>query len=211
MAPPSKKKSQSIDSLSKLQRRLPIILKALNDDPQLFLAAAANPTLAIEEIGYTCSDKFKHELELRLRFPEKTRRQLNKLSKEVFEIAGCEFHLDDADELHTTLFDVLAIAQPDDQTCQDALKNASMKPSEIRLTTAPQPAVFGREFADPLTVLEGVHAVMKPLLEYRRLEASEPRFASGSLYDQVRRGKVTLPVTRLRTRTGHDRHAPGVR
>jgi hypothetical protein len=45
---------------------------------------------------------------------------------------------------------------------------------------------------------------MKPLLEYRRLESSEPRFASPSLYRRIREGDVDLPVRRIRFRLGHD-------
>lgn len=195
--------------MSKLQRRLPVILKALNDDPQLFIAASANPVLAIEEIGYECTDEFQEELELRLRFPEETRRRLRKLKKDLSSAAGRDLPLADADEMHRVLFKEMGIAEPDADTCQHALKQAALKPSGDRLTSMPRPAVFGRELADPLAVLADAHPVIKPLLEYRALEASEPRFASAKLYRKIRSGDVKLPVSRLRLRMGQDRDVSG--
>ena len=195
--------------MSKLQRRLPVILKALNDDPQLFVAAAANPVLAIEEIGYKFTDEFRQELELRLRFPEKTRRRLSKLKKDLSSAAGRELPLADAEAMHRVLFDEMGIAEPSADTCQHALKQAALKPSDHRLTSAPRPAVFGRKLADPLALLADAHPAIKPLLEYRALEASEPRFASASLYRKIRRGDAKLPVSRLRLRMGQDRDTSG--
>jgi hypothetical protein len=51
-----------------------------------------------------------------------------------------------------------------------------------------------------LQALAGAHPIMEPLLEYRRLEASEPRFASAALYQEVKAGTRAPSVTRLRAR-----------
>ena len=209
MSPTREKKSQPIDSMAKLQRRLPVILKALNDDPALLVAASANPLLAIEEIGYRITGDFREELELRLRFSEETRRRLGKLKKDLSSAAGRDLPLHDPDKLHRVLFSEMGIAEPDADACRQALKHAALEPSDHRLTSAPRPAVFGHDAADPLAVLEGAHPVIGPLLEYRALEASEPRFAPESLYRKIRRGEVELPVSRLRLRMGHDRNANG--
>jgi competence ComEA-like helix-hairpin-helix protein len=57
---------------------------------------------------------------------------------------------------------------------------------------------------DPLDVLRDQHAIMEPLLEYRRLEASTPRLAPRPLYEDVRRGRRTLGIVRVRGRLKDD-------
>jgi len=206
MSSATRKKSQTIDSMSKLHRRLPVILRALNDDPQLIIAASANPILAIEEIGYECSDAFKQELEMRLRFTEKTRQRLNKLEKKANSAAGLDLPLADPKRLQRVLFREIGIQEPDADSCRQAIKKAGLGSGSNLLTERPGPAVFGRALVDPLAVLEGAHPVIEPLLEYRALEASEPRFAPESLYRKIRQGEVKLPITRLRLRMGSDRN-----
>lgn len=196
------KKSKPIDSMKRLQKRLPVILDALGKDQRLFAGALANPVLAIEEIGYTVPAEFRRELENYLRFPEDTRRTLEERLHQVFEAAGEHFDISDPGQLGRVLFEKLALPRPQDH---DAGDDRGL-PANCRNPVAPPaPGVFGRNFNDPLASLEEAHPIMKPLLEYRRLESSEPRFASASLYRRIRQGDVELPVHRLRFRLGHDR------
>ena len=46
--------------------------------------------------------------------------------------------------------------------------------------------------------LRGQHPIVDQLLDYRRLESSEPRLAGRDMYTWVREGRQRLPVTRVR-------------
>ncbi|MEM9058560.1 MAG: hypothetical protein AAGD86_13855, partial [Pseudomonadota bacterium] len=152
------------------------------------------------------TDDFKQELEWRLRFPENTRRKMTRLRKQMSTAAGRDLPLAEPEALQRVLFEELGIARPGDDACQTALADAALDASTDALTSAPRPAVFGRTLSDPLAVLAGdAHPVIKPLLEFRTLEASEPRFATTELYEKVRRGEAELPVRNLRLRMGQER------
>jgi hypothetical protein len=49
-----------------------------------------------------------------------------------------------------------------------------------------------------LKALAGEHGVVEPLIEYRELDESEPRFAQPEVYRSIRAGKRNLPVSGVR-------------
>ena len=188
MAPNS---STAVHSWEELQERIGSIVARLNDDLDLAVAAAASPFLALEELGYHVVPEARPGIEDRLRFPAKKSAMRKRLRKAIFEHAGRELDLQSAEALHQVLFVDLSITPyPDARGCIP-------EPPD----THPLPLARGREPApDPLGVLEGRHPIIEPLLEYRRLDASRPRFAPQSAYEAIRQGTRSHGIRNVRIR-----------
>ena len=195
-----------ISSLQQFQRVVPAIVKAINADPELAMRAAANPLLAVEELGYTIEPDVRRLAERRVRFPKATFERLGELEKEIQAAAGEQFDIDSSKILSRVLFEKLKLPPPTqdspEQKRQTKAKAAAQYQPATRLVTDPlPPRPFGGEpGADPLEVLREKHPVMKPLLEYRQLEASSARLAPPDLYERIRRGDVKSPITGLKAR-----------
>jgi len=94
----------TIQSIEELRKRVPAILKRLSSDQALLLGAAANPILALEELGYNIPDTLRRELDQRIRFSSDDRARLLALSEQLNRIAGEKFDPDDAEVLEHLLF-----------------------------------------------------------------------------------------------------------
>jgi hypothetical protein len=171
------------------------ILEGLNAAPALALAAAANPILALEELGYRIAPEARREVEDRLRFRPREAARLSALRRQIAEHAGHPLDPDSPHELEVVLFEELGLAP------RDRARESAAGPDRA-LSVAPLPVQVGwaPAHSDPLEAIRGTHLIVEPLLEYRRLEASEPRLASAALYAELRSGKRSSPITRLRGR-----------
>lgn len=193
--------TKRFDSFDELRRDVREILERINADEQLALAAAANPVLALQEIGYEISDEVERDLERRARFDRDERSRLAELEAEVFRHAGRPFDIGAADELETVLFEELRIPRPQRNPSAEQQGREHKEKRERGPKAAPRvPNVgWGPRVPDPLEELADAHPVMGPLLEYRALEARHPRFAPRPLYERVRRGEAGVTL-RLRAR-----------
>jgi hypothetical protein len=195
-------REDSIDSIRELRRLVPSILERINADQALALRAAANPLLALDELGYRLTPAVRAEAERMVRFPKGARERLSTLEKEIFKHAGGPFELDSPPALERVLFDQLKLTRPDGGALLSAPAGPAQRP--IQAASARGMPVLGRDFVDPLAPLAGRHPIMAPLLEYRRLDASRPKLAPRELYERIRRGDVKLPLVRLRARLKRD-------
>jgi hypothetical protein len=98
---------ERLDSIDSLRRRVPTIVKRLNDDPALALRAAANPLLVLQEMGIALTERLAAEVELRLRFRPEQVERLQQLRAEIQKHAGEAFDLDDPAQVRRVLFDHL--------------------------------------------------------------------------------------------------------
>jgi hypothetical protein len=179
-----------IESIEHLQKHVPSIVRAVNADPALGLAAAVNPLYALEELGYRIPADLQRTVEHRIRFSEAQTGQLARLKAEIHEGLHKNFDIESDAELAAVLQKKLKLGK--DQRF----------PAEI----AHQPQLkWTEQHADPLEPLRSTHPVMPAILEYRKIEASEPRLGNRDLYDQVRRGAIKLPVKAVvfQLRRGH--------
>jgi hypothetical protein len=192
---------KTVRSLKELQSDVASILDRLNRDAGLIRSALVNPILALEELGYDIALRFRPSLEHRLRFSLHSFRRLERLQREIFDAVGHEFAINEPRELHQVLFVELSLRLPKNQTYPSPERKALPAAAHGGLITEPLPPHgFGQPTADPLHVLAGAHPVMAPLLEYRQLESSQPRFAPAALYQQVKAGSRAGFVTRVRAR-----------
>jgi hypothetical protein len=177
---------QVIGTWKAAQALVPAILEKLNSDPALMLAALTNPLLALEDLGYEIAPSFREELTDRVRFKPRDSVRVRKLREAVFAHTG-RFDVESPVETERVLFGQLKLRRPPYTAGQLALQAPA-----YRSRLEPQ--------RDPLESLRGQHAAVDALLELRRLDASAPRLAPRDLYDRVKAGRHSLPVTRIRAR-----------
>jgi hypothetical protein len=193
-----------IDSMETLRRRVPSIVKRLNEDPSLALRAAANPVLALSSMGYTLTDRLAREVELRVRFRPEDIERLEALRAEVQALAGESFDLDNPAQLHDLLFVRLALPPLPPPTQPIVIAAAAMARQVPAITRHPLELSWtppgGVRRPDPLAPLAEAHPVMRPLLAYRALNASQPPLASREACERLARGDATLPKIRLHAR-----------
>jgi DNA polymerase I-like protein with 3'-5' exonuclease and polymerase domains len=168
-----------VETLHQLQKHVPSIVKAVNAEPSLALAAAVNPLFAIEELGYKIPASLSRTVEHRIRFSVEQADRLEKLSAEIHR----EFHQQFDIESETELSRVL----------HKELKPGGHQKLPSKLTLQPQ-MKWAEYQEEPLEPFRHAHPAMKLILEYRQIEASEPRLGSRELYDQVRTGAIKVPA-----------------
>ena len=180
------------------------IVEALNADPALALAAAANPILAMEELGFEFDAAARPAIEARFRFRPRTAQRLGKLRGELFRAAGRPFDPTDGADVRAVLKEAgvktparAKLDSPGRWTVRGsaAAEGASPRRKRRRAVEAPE---------DPLAELAGTHEIVEPLLEYRRLEASEARLAAPEVFASIRDGRRELPITGIRGRFKED-------
>ncbi len=106
------RRSKKINSIEALQKVVPLIVKAVNDDQAFGLRAAANPLLAAEEMGYQIAPEIQHTAERRVRFSQENAARLGELEEQVYKLAGEPFNLDSPQELDRILFEKLKLSRP---------------------------------------------------------------------------------------------------
>ena len=200
----SKGKYERLDSIDVLRRRVPLILRRLNDEPGLALRAAANPLLVLQEMGIELTDRLVAEVALRLRFRPEQIAHLESLRAEIHKSAGEVFDVDDPIQLHQVLFDrlKLSLLLPPAQPVVIAQSQVVREYQSLQRHELEHPwTAPGRtRRPDPLEQLRDAHPVLRPLLQYRALQASQPPLASSELVARLASGDVALPKIRIRAR-----------
>jgi hypothetical protein len=190
--PPVAGEDRTVSSWDELRQQVVPALKRLNGDPALALAAAANPLHALEEIGITVAPEARSEIEDRLRFRPGEARRLGTLRASAAKIAGRRFDLGSDEEVGRVLFEDLGLKRPRAAGAGERVQ------ANLRAVEAGRPLARAERL--PLETLVGQHEIVDILVEYRKIDDSEPRLATREVYDSVRQGKVKLPVTRVRGR-----------
>lgn len=166
-----------INSWEDLQANIKKIISSLNKDENFKIAAAANPILALEELGCEINPGIRGFVEDKIRFKTKDVAKLKKLRESIFKTAGREFDIRSGAELNTVLFNELELAAFDEKGC--------------RLNHF----VSGRrkkESPDDLEFYKELHPIIKPLLEFRKLDASVAGFCNGETYQKIRSGQFPI-------------------
>lgn len=164
--------SVNVTSWEDLQREVEPIVNRINDDQSLAIAAAANPLFALEELGYIVDPEARPEIEDRLRFRPPDAKRLGQLRRDLHRQAGSRF-----------------------DPASDADVRRVLSAAGVKVGRLPAEPEDGK---DPFERLRGQHALIEPLLEYRRLDAAEPRLATRDVYAALREGRRSVPITRLR-------------
>lgn len=185
--------SKVLTSWSTAQREIATIVGLLNADPPLARAAMANPLLALEEIGYTVDSRVRREFAERIRFSPEQVAQLRQLRKRISQVSQRDLDPDVPADVYTVLFEDLGLPRRTASVTFDAPTALEYLPRLGWMRSPP----------DPLEALRGQHELVDLLLQYRTIEASEPRLATRDVFDAVRSGQIggrlSSAVIRLRT------------
>jgi hypothetical protein len=171
---------KTLTSWRAAQDEITSIVARVNADPPLACAAALNPLLAVEELGYEIPPALRREFEHRVRFGEKTARRLEELRQQIVQHAGKEFDPDSEEELRSVLAHHMQLIRHD-AACDAPLYDGGPGAAE----------------RDPLRELTGAHDILEPLLEYRRLQSTSPRLAEPALFHAVRQGSARTPLRKV--------------
>jgi hypothetical protein len=208
MSEPSETRTaRRLSSVDEAQKAMPRLIAALNEDPALARAALANPLFAIEELGYTIEEDVRKTFERRIRFTAEEAERLQGLADEINTAAGCDVDVDDPYKLAHVLFEVLDLPHPETKGDDDHQISDRPAHEHEALPTEPlDPRLpwLHQVRPDPLEVLGGSHPVMKPLLEYRQLDASQPRLASPDAYRRARDETKSVTNVSFRRHTDTD-------
>lgn len=177
-----------IDSVEKLRDHLPDILTAVNSDRQLAIAAAINPLLFLEDLGYELSPAVITEIEERGRFSKRQIVRRRRALARIDELTGGKADLSSAEAISSTLEGLQLNVRPDVERPGHA--SGILNFSEAQLLHS-----------------KGKHALVEALIEFRRIEEAAREFAPQAIYRGVRAGTLAVPsslrlTARLSTETG---------
>ncbi|MBR0696740.1 hypothetical protein [Bradyrhizobium lablabi] len=174
---------KKIDSIDQLEADLPSILERIHTDPELAIAAAVNPLLFLDEIGYSLSAKVSAEIEERSRF---SRRQIARRHKAIAKID--EITKERADlSSPEAIVEIFAKLGLDD--VRPDLGQTGGRASGV--------LDFSEDF---LAENRTRHPLFGALLELRRIEANSRLFASDAIYRKIRSRRLAIPGLRLKAR-----------
>jgi hypothetical protein len=184
--------NHAIESIEDAQRQVGLILAEINANPALAIAAAANPLLAMEDLGYEITPAARTEIEDHVRFGAAKAARLKRLRASIFKAAGRTFDLESSESLREVL-EQLEVTRVAAASPNHGQKRKVEAPPVLNLARSPQLKWTAR-VDDPLEQYREKHPIMEALLEYRKIESSEPRLATRELYDEIRHGRRRTPL-----------------
>lgn len=162
-----------IKSWQDLQNNVGSLTRQLNKDKNLLLAAAANPILALEELGYDIVPDILGFVEDKMRFKTKQVAQLKKLRTEIHKKSGVTFNIRSEPELQKILFENLEIDAYDKNGCPICKNIGVPKKGDEK---------------DPLQAYLELHPVIEPLLSFRKIDATVAGFCDPQVFKKIRSG-----------------------
>jgi hypothetical protein len=187
----------TINTIDSLRRRLPSIVDTVNADPELALRAAANPLLALAELGYVLSPELRQQAEDRVRFTVAEAAELTSLRSEIAHQLPGKLDLGSLRSLTRALGAVGVHLSSSEVAAGPAAPMAQGRARSMRKKSERRPPVIevppvelarddSRRLIEALRARIGDHPVVKPLVRYLELEASRPRLADQATYERLR-------------------------
>ncbi|MFZ2901148.1 MAG: hypothetical protein WA004_21135 [Saprospiraceae bacterium] len=195
-----KKKNIKIGSLEELQSLMPVIVPQVNANAQLALAAAANPLLALEKLGYEFTTQAKKEIEPYVRFGPDGLKRLADIEEKWKKAVGVQALPTDP-SMALKIFEVkdLGIATGDKTKEKYVVQP---KPTDKALNAAIDLVFSSKKITEAdekktLGMLEGIHTGLSVLYEYRKLLRQKPAFADKEQFERLLSGDQKTPFTSL--------------
>jgi hypothetical protein len=191
-------KPGKISNLKEIQLQVPEILQKYADNQELALIALANPLMALEKIGYTFTPEAREEIENRIRFGKQGAEKFSLLKQSVFEAARKRFDLNSTAELKSTVKAILLKQSASGKKDKSASEVLTFARIESILTLLDHPVTGkNRDEPDPLSVYARDHSVIEKLIEFRKMEASQPRLADEKALVQILANKDVFPLKKI--------------
>ncbi|HSB78410.1 MAG TPA: hypothetical protein VLM91_06465 [Candidatus Methylomirabilis sp.] len=204
--------ARTVATFDALHRLVPSIVKRLSQDRDLAVRAMANPTLAIQELGFDLAPGVAREVERRVRFSEETRNRLAAIEAKLFEAAGERFNPESGEDIERVLFSRLKLPKPKGLTSLDP---PPARPLEGPRIVVKQVETGGRRGGkkaqrrfvarrvepvlpiDPLKQLKGKHQVVDLLLQHRGITLRVPKLASRADYEALKANPRGVPIAKI--------------
>jgi hypothetical protein len=203
---------RTVATFAAFHRLVPSIVRRLSEDRDLAVRAMANPTLAIEELGFDLAPEVAREVERRVRFSDQTRTRLAAIEAKLFEAAGERFDPESSEDVERVLFSRLKLPRPAGLTSLEPPPARPLEGPRIVVTKIePGGRKRGKETrrrfvarrvgpappTDPLEQLKGGHAVVDLLLQHRAITLRVPKLASRAGYDALKANPRGVPVAKV--------------
>ncbi|WP_446809119.1 hypothetical protein ACH50O_17950 [Methylomonas sp. 2BW1-5-20] len=195
----SSTESININSLHELQLQMPRIVPAVNANPGLALAAAANPLLALEQLGYKLSSPAQAEIERYARFGPDNLKRLAELEAEFGKLLTTKTMPADPSEARA-LFEKSG-HEPSDKAAANT--KTTLKPAKNQSLTTSLAAIFASkvlaedEEKKLLRELSAQHPGLPLLYQYRKIHRQRPVFASRSAFESILAGEKNTLVDQV--------------
>jgi hypothetical protein len=200
-----------IGSLRELQLQMPRIVPKINADPALALAAATNPLLALEHLGYDLSAQARKEIEPYARFGPDGLKKLADIEQRWVAAYGSQQALPfDRKGTRTAIEYLLATTVAKAPTAD---KKAAPAPKVTTAIDSALDLLFFKQKPDAaqekvaLERLTALHPALPVLYEYQRLLVARPPFASKETFEKIRTGKAQSAANSItfRLKTSEER------
>jgi hypothetical protein len=191
-----------IQSLPELQKRMPRILKAVNADPDLALAAGANPFFALEKLGYELTPQAQKSIERHARFGKEISKEVQTLEKSILEMADQPIPLDDNKKLGAWVSARIKVLKGGKG--KKSQKEASQRKKEKQfldqtLTFFESSLATGFQLealeSEHIEALEKLDPLFSKLIRYQILQIRYPRFASQEVFEKILSKQIKTPIT----------------
>lgn len=197
-----KKNSIRINSLKELQALMPDIVPEVNSNPSLALAAAANPLLALEHLGYKLSEQAIQEIGPYARFGPDGLKRLAELERQWSSQVGNQPLPVEKEAIRKFLSDTL-------KTIPDKKKSA--KPGPVKTSDPKQidtalDLIFSRKRFRPEEEkktddsLASLHPALTIIRAYQKILSQRPAFASDEQFQKLLSGKSRSLATSVEFR-----------
>ncbi|MEM7513526.1 MAG: hypothetical protein AAF388_21540 [Bacteroidota bacterium] len=194
-------KNNQINSLKELEAVLPKVLKTINTDENLSLAAAYNPILAMEKVGLAFSEGAKSEIELNIRFGKQKAKEVSRMEKEIIQLAGEPLNLEDAQSVSKFISKQLRSVKLSKIPKSVNAKNKQDLTRKVLRFVQNKAESSGksREF-DPsiLKFLDEKESVISKIIRYQILQLRFPRFGTQEGFDKLLYGEVSVPISGIK-------------
>lgn len=186
------KQIKKIETLNELQKLVPRLIEEHGKNKQLMKAALSNPILALEEIGYILSPKVKQEVEERARFNSEQQKKRIEITEKVNKIVGKKIDLSSKTSVTNALkyaFPKKTISVGKKTIETNAIIKAATTTRELQIFQSLWQASQNKVKKDPLSEFKATHELVPLLLEYRKIEALSPQFATKKTFTSVLKDK----------------------
>ncbi|PHN00933.1 hypothetical protein [Flavilitoribacter nigricans] len=200
----SKSKNTKIESLKELQLLMPRIVNQVNGNPQLALAATANPILALEYLGYSFTPKARKEIESYGRFGPDGLQQLAEVEKHWKQLFGSE-PIPASKEMAKKMFAQLAKGTDPRKTKSRKMSSKSKSTRSITLETALD-LIYSKikdietEEKNKIESLEQIHEALPLLYQYQKILSQRTAFARKEKFEQLLKSEQKTPLSAVKFR-----------
>lgn len=193
-------KTETIQSLKDLQMRMPAIIQQYGSDNNFTQIALANPIVALERAGLQFTESAKDEIEHYVRFGREGLDKLHYLKEDIYKHLGGQIDLNNTEQVSDALMRILPQANNEQSFEYEQQTKAAYKPSpqlnrdSLKKMLRTEPKQVDNDWQDDLQPYSSSHAVLPLIIEYRKMQADNPRFAPPEQIPVIEEKLKKLPL-----------------